>query len=163
MLEILSRPTQDLLNSNFRTAKAGYFDSNFSPSCRCSRRRRRNRAGGEGAAKEKFMRFFDLLEGTKERHQLARVLEDDAEWRKMLEDEVVELVVPSLQRFTQKMREEEFSKSECDRRPPSDTFCAERSICGSCRSFEVYVRLLCEGCMRLDCSAPQTSRCPLRR
>ena len=31
VLEIISRPTQDLLNSIFRTAKAGYFDSNFSP------------------------------------------------------------------------------------------------------------------------------------
>ena len=28
---ILSRPSQDLLNSNFRIAKAGYFDANFSP------------------------------------------------------------------------------------------------------------------------------------
>ena len=28
---ILSRPSQELLNSNFRTAKAGYFDANFSP------------------------------------------------------------------------------------------------------------------------------------
>ena len=117
MLEILERPTQDLLNSNFRTAKAGYFDSNFYPSCRCSRRRRRNRAGGEGAAKEMLMRFFDLLEEIKERHHLARVLEEDAEWRKMLEDEVVKLVVPSLQRLTQKMLEKEFSKSECDHRP----------------------------------------------
>ena len=28
---LLSKPTQDLLNSAFRTAKAGYFDSNFTP------------------------------------------------------------------------------------------------------------------------------------
>jgi hypothetical protein len=31
----------------------------------------------------------------------------------MLEDEVVKLIVPSLQRFTQRMREKEISKSEC--------------------------------------------------
>ncbi len=67
---------------------------------------------GKAAAKEKFTRFFDLLEGIRARHQLARVLEDDEEQRGMLEDEVVKLVVPSLQRFTQKMREKEFSKSE---------------------------------------------------
>ncbi|KAH8985318.1 hypothetical protein EDB92DRAFT_1950078 [Lactarius akahatsu] len=54
----------------------------------------------EKAAAEKFTRFFDLLDEIKERHQLARVLED----------EVAKLVVPSLQRFTQKMREE-FSKN----------------------------------------------------
>ncbi|KAF7369326.1 hypothetical protein MVEN_00260900 [Mycena venus] len=31
LLDFLSKPTQDALNSNFRTAKAAYFDTNFSP------------------------------------------------------------------------------------------------------------------------------------
>ncbi|KAI0250886.1 exocyst complex component exo70 subunit [Lactifluus subvellereus] len=111
VFEILSRPTQDTLNSNFRTAKAGYFDSNFSPLLQALADDKDKSGGGKAAAKEKFTRFFDLLEETKERHQLARVLEDDEEQREMLEDEVVKLVVPSLQRFTQKMREKEFSKN----------------------------------------------------
>ncbi|KAH9984578.1 Cullin repeat-like-containing domain protein [Russula vinacea] len=113
LTEILSRPTQDAINSNFRTAKAGYFDSNFSPLLQAlADDKDKPGSGGKAAAKEKFTRFFDLLEETKERHQLARVLDDDGEQREMLEDEVVKLVVPSLQRFTQRMREKEFSKSE---------------------------------------------------
>jgi len=111
LLEILSRPTQDAINSNFRTAKAGYFESNFSPLVQVLADDK-DKSGGKAAAKEKFTRFFDLLDEIKERHQLARVLEDDEDQREMLEDEVVKLVVPSLQRFTQKMREKEFSKSE---------------------------------------------------
>ena len=113
LLEILSRPTQDTINSNFRTAKAGYFEANFSPLLQVLAEDKEKSGGAaKAAAKEKFTRFFDLLEEIKERHQLARVLEDDNEQRAMLEDEVVKLVVPSLQRFTQKMREKEFSKSE---------------------------------------------------
>ena len=136
VLEILSRPTQDLLNSNFRTAKVGYFDSNFSPLVQVLAEKKEKSGGaGKAAAKEKFTRFFDLLEEIKERHQLARVLEDDAEQREMLEDEVVKLVVPSLQRFTQKIREKVFSKSESECRSISEAICAECSMCGSCRSF----------------------------
>ncbi|KAH9965551.1 exocyst complex component exo70 subunit [Lactifluus volemus] len=112
VLEILSRPTQDSVNSNFRTAKAGYFDSNFSPLVQVlADDKDKSGGGGKAAAKEKFTRFFDLLEETKERHQLARVLEEDSDQREMLEDEVVRLVVPSFQRFSQKMREKEFSKN----------------------------------------------------
>ena len=103
-----------MINSNFRTAKAGYFDSNFSPLVQAlADEKDKSGSGAKAAAKEKFTRFFDLLEETKERHQLARVLDDDEEQRRSLEDEVVKLVVPSLQRFTQKMREKEFSKSKC--------------------------------------------------
>jgi exocyst complex protein 7 len=114
VLEILSRPTQDALNSNFRTAKAGYFDSNFSPLVQAlaDDKDRSSGSAGKAAAKEKFTRFFDLLEETRERHQIAKVLEDDEEQRRSLEEDAVKLVVPSLQRFTQKMREKEFSKSE---------------------------------------------------
>jgi exocyst complex protein 7 len=113
LLRIISRPTQDAINSNFRTAKAGYFDSNFSPLVQAlAEDKDKAGGGGKAAAKEKFTRFFDLLEETRERHQLARVLEDDEEQRRSLEDEAVKLVVPSLQRFAQKMREKEFSKSK---------------------------------------------------
>jgi len=112
LLEILSRPTQETINSNFRTAKAGYFEANFSPLVQVLAEDKEKSGGAaKAAAKEKFTRFFDLLEEIRERHQLARVLEDDEEQRAMLEDEVVKLVVPSLQRFTQKMREKEFSKN----------------------------------------------------
>ena len=111
ILEILSRPTQETITSNFRTAKAGYFETNFSPLVQVLAEDKEK--AGKAAAKEKFTRFFDLLEEIRERHQLARVLEDDEEKRALLEDEVVKLVVPSLQRFAQKMREKEFSKSEC--------------------------------------------------
>ena len=40
------------------------------------------------------------------------MLEDEEEQRTMLEDEVEKLYVSSFQRFTQKMREKEFSKCE---------------------------------------------------
>lgn len=115
VLEILSRPTQETINSNFRTAKAGYFDSNFSPLVQALADEKDKSGGAKAAAKEKFTRFFDLLDETKERHQLARVLDDDEEQRRSLEDEVVKVVVPSFQRFTQKMREKEFSKSKQSR------------------------------------------------
>ena len=108
---LLSRPTQDTLQSSFRMAKAAYFDSNFTPLIQALADDREKSGGGRAAMKEKFTRFFDLLEETKERHMLIRVLEDDDENRRMLTDEVVRLVVPSLQRFTQKTREKEFSKS----------------------------------------------------
>ncbi|KAH9954763.1 Cullin repeat-like-containing domain protein [Russula dissimulans] len=112
VLDILSRPTQEMINSNFRTAKAGYFEANYSPLVQAlAEDKDKSSSGVKTAAKEKFTRFFDLLEETKERHQLARVLEDDDEQCQMLEEEAVKLVVPSLQRFTQRMREKEFSKN----------------------------------------------------
>ena len=67
--------------------------------------------GGKAATKEKFTKFFDLLEEVAERHRIARVLEDDEEWRKTVVDEVARLVVPNLQQFTTKNREKELSKS----------------------------------------------------
>ncbi|THH20305.1 hypothetical protein EW146_g1018 [Bondarzewia mesenterica] len=109
---IVPRPTQEVINSNFRTAKAGYFDSNFSPLMQALADEGGKVGGGSKAAtKEKFTRFFDLFEEVKERHRMAKVLEDDEDDRGMLADEVVKLVVPSLQKFTQKHREKEFSKN----------------------------------------------------
>ena len=70
----------------------------------------KNRAA---AAKERFTRFYDLLEEVVERHRLSKVMEDDEEGRETIGDEVVRLVVPALQRFTQKQKDKEFSKSAC--------------------------------------------------
>lgn len=110
---LLSRQTQDSLNSNFRTAKADYFNTNFMPLMQALADDPNNKSSsGKAATKEKFTRFFDLLEEVAERHRMAKVLEDDEEGKDTVVEEVVKLVVPSLQRFTQKNREKEFSKSE---------------------------------------------------
>jgi hypothetical protein len=122
---LLSRQTQDTLNSNFRTAKAEYFNANFMPLLQTLSDETGGGAGGGGggiggiggggakaATKERFTKFFDLFEEVAERHRMARVLEDDIEGKDTIVEEVVKLVVPTLQRFTQKNREKEFSKSE---------------------------------------------------
>ncbi|KAG5221478.1 exocyst complex component exo [Salix suchowensis] len=109
--DLLSKPTLEAINSNFRTAKAAYFDSNFSPLMQALTDDPKEK-GGKAVTKEKFTRFFDLLEEVVERHKLGKALEDDEEGRETLADEVVKLVVPSLQRFTSKHREKEFSKSK---------------------------------------------------
>ena len=106
---ILSKPTQDLLNSNFRIAKAGYFDANFSPLLQTLADEKDK---GKSAVKEKFNRFFELLDEVTERHQMAKVLVDDPDGRATVADEAVKLVVPSLQRFIQRNLGKEFSKSE---------------------------------------------------
>ena len=108
---VLSRPALELLNSNFRTAKAGYFDANFAPLLQTLADERDR--GGKSAVKEKFTRFFDLREEVAERHRSAHVLHDDQDGREQVCEEVIKLVVPSLQRFTQRNTGKEFSKSEC--------------------------------------------------
>lgn len=65
----------------------------------------------KGSAKEKFTRFFDLLDEVVERHRVVRILEDDLRAKKEIADEVIVLVVPSFQMFTQKQKDKEFSKS----------------------------------------------------
>jgi exocyst complex protein 7 len=113
LLDFLSKGAQEALNSNFRTAKAAYFDANFSPLLQTLT----DDAGGGGksgakaAVKEKFTKFYDLLEEVLERHKGARLLEDDPEARQAIGEDVVKLVVPSLVRFTNKYKEKEFSKS----------------------------------------------------
>lgn len=66
----------------------------------------------KSATKERFIRFYDLLEEVAERHRLAKVLHDDRVGRDTVCEEVVKLVVPSLQRFTQRNTGKEFSKSK---------------------------------------------------
>ncbi|PIL26854.1 hypothetical protein GSI_11034 [Ganoderma sinense ZZ0214-1] len=116
---LLSRPTQDLLNSNFRIAKAGYFDANFSPLLQTLVDEKDK---GKSAVKEKFNRFFELLDEVTERHQTARVLPDDPDGRATVADEAVKLVVPSLQRFIQRNLGKEFSKNpqKYIKMPPED-------------------------------------------
>ncbi|KAI6028869.1 Cullin repeat-like-containing domain protein [Pisolithus orientalis] len=115
LAEYLSKPTTDALASAFRTAKAGYFEANYSPLMQAlSEDREKEKVGSsawKAATKEKFTRFYDLLEEVGERHRMAKVLEEDEEARKAVGEEAVKLVVPSLQRFTQKQREKEFSKN----------------------------------------------------
>ncbi|KAG1727516.1 Cullin repeat-like-containing domain protein [Suillus lakei] len=112
---LLSKPTTDFITSSRRTALAGYFDASFSPLMQALADDARDKASGSGwkaAAKEKFTRFYDLFEEVGERHRMAKVLEEDSEERSAVGEEVVKLVVPSLQRFMQKQKEKEFSKSE---------------------------------------------------
>ncbi|KAI0341310.1 hypothetical protein BDW22DRAFT_289045 [Trametopsis cervina] len=105
---LLSKPTTDVLNSNFRTAKAGYFDTNFSPLMSALQE---DKDKSKSATKERFTRFYDLLEEVAERHRLAKVLHDDKDGRETVCEEVVKLVIPSLQRFTQRNTGKEFSKN----------------------------------------------------
>ena len=99
IMPLLSKPTRDALNSNFRLAKSEYFNSNFMPLLGVlADEPSGSKSGGKAATKEKFTKFFDLLEEVAERHRIARVLEDDEEGKETVADEVVRLVVPSLRR-----------------------------------------------------------------
>jgi exocyst complex protein 7 len=123
--QLLSQPTRDSLKSAFRTAKAGYFDANFSPlmlalsedSGKDSSLASGNKGAGGGGGggkektKDKMTRFFDLLEEVVERHKLAKVLEDDEDERNIVVDEVVKLVVTTMKGFVNKHRDKEFSKN----------------------------------------------------
>lgn len=111
LTDLISQAAQDAINSNYRTAKAGYFDSNFSPLMQAITDDPKDKYA-KGVAKEKFTRFFDILDEVIERHKLSKVLEDDPQGKEALGGEVVMLVIPSLQRFTQKQKDKEFSKSK---------------------------------------------------
>jgi len=95
--DLLSKPSQDALNSAYRTAKAVYFDANFSPLIQAL-----GDMAGKKDAKDKITRFFDALDEASDRHRTSKILPDDPEGREMLEDEVVRLVGPALTRFNQK-------------------------------------------------------------
>ncbi|KAF9527700.1 exocyst complex component, exo70 subunit [Crepidotus variabilis] len=111
ILALISPSTSESLNHTFRTAKAGYFEANFSPLMLSISDDPKDKSG-KSAAKEKFTRFFDLLDEVVERHKLAKVLEEDQQSRSEIEDEIVMLVIPSFQMFTQKQKDKEFSKSK---------------------------------------------------
>jgi exocyst complex protein 7 len=113
---LIPKPAFGLLNSNSRTAKAGYFDSNFSPLLQALTDDPKGggvMGTGRSSTKDKLTKFYDLLEEVAERHRMARVLEDDVDQREQIEDEVVRLILPSLQRFMQKNKD----KSEQTRLP----------------------------------------------
>jgi exocyst complex protein 7 len=105
---MMGKPTRDALASGFRMAKATYFDANYSPLIGALA----DDGSKKSALKDKFTRFYDLLDEVVERHRFARVLEEDEEAREQMCEEVVKLVIPTLQRFTQKGKEKEFSKSK---------------------------------------------------
>ncbi|EUC65386.1 exocyst complex protein Exo70, partial [Rhizoctonia solani AG-3 Rhs1AP] len=105
---LLSAPTQDVLNSSYRSSKAAYFDTNFTTLLSCLTDDAKDKKAG---IKDKFARFYEALEEITERHRYARVLAEDDEGRDKLQEEVVRLVIPALQRFTQKHRDKEFSKN----------------------------------------------------
>jgi exocyst complex protein 7 len=89
--------------------QAAYFDTNFTTLLGCLTDDAKDKRAG---IKDKFARFFEALEEVAERHRYARVLADDEEGKDKLQEEVVRLVIPALQRFTQKHRDKEFSKSK---------------------------------------------------
>jgi exocyst complex protein 7 len=105
---LLSGPTREIISSNFRTGKAGYLDSNLTPLMQTISE---DKDKGKSATKEKFTRFFDLLDEIIERHSFAKVLPDEKDTRDTLMEEVVKLVVPAFQRFTQRNTGKDFSKS----------------------------------------------------
>ncbi len=107
---LLSKPTQEVMQSNFRMAKATYFDASYSALLNSLR----EQGTGKAAVKERAARFYDSLDEVVERHRGLGVLEDDDLGRRELADEVVKLVIPSLERFISKHREREFSKSKCN-------------------------------------------------
>ena len=109
---LVSSQGRELLNSNFRTAKANYMDANLSPLLAVlAEDKDKNKSS---VVKEKFTRFFDLLDELVERHTIAVVLPDESEGdeRETICQEVVMLVVPLFRGFTQKNPGKDFSRSE---------------------------------------------------
>ena len=109
---MIAKPTQDLLARSQRMAKAGYFDSNFGPLMQALSDDPKE---GRTAGKERFTRFYDLLEEVLERHRVVRVLDMDELselGREGIAEEACKLVVPAFRRFVQRMKDREFSKSE---------------------------------------------------
>ncbi|KAH6906048.1 Cullin repeat-like-containing domain protein [Coprinopsis sp. MPI-PUGE-AT-0042] len=142
---MFSSSTSKLLDSRYRIARAGYFDMNFTALIQTlSDDRSDSKSGGKTAAKEKFTRFFDLLDEVMERHRMARVFdssggiqsqgdeEEEAEERAALGSEVISFVIPTLQRFTQKQKDRDFSKNpqKYIRRTPEEVESLIRSVFG---------------------------------
>jgi len=95
-------------------AKANYMDANLSPLLNALAE---DKDKSKSSIKEKFTRFFDLLDELVERHTIAAVLPDESEEdeRETVCQEVLLLVVPLFQKFLQKNPGKDFSRSElCD-------------------------------------------------
>jgi len=108
---LISPQGRELLNSNFRTAKANYMDTNLTPLLTALAE---DKDKSKSSVKDKFTRFFDLLDELAERHAIAMVLPDDSEGeeRGAICQEVVLLVVSLFQKFSQKNPGKDFSRSE---------------------------------------------------
>ena len=108
---LLSSRGRELLNSNFRMAKANYMDANLSPLLTALAE---DKDKSKSSVKDKFTRFFDLLDELVERHAIAAVLPDELEEdeRETVCQEVLLLVVPLFQKFVQKNPGKDFSRSE---------------------------------------------------
>jgi exocyst complex protein 7 len=121
--ELLSKPTREALNSAFRSSKADYFSANFGPlsNALVEEKEASGLAGVVGAVgvgpssksllKERWMRYWEVLEEIVERHRFARIMGDDEEGRGLLADEAVKMVIPQLERFMAKNREKDFTKN----------------------------------------------------
>jgi len=108
-VDFISTTTLNHLSAVARTAKAQYFEGNFT-GLLAALTDDKNKASKSGT-KEKFATFFDSLEEVSERHRFARVLGDDPAARDQLAQDVVNMVCPALQRFMQKHKDKEFSKN----------------------------------------------------
>jgi len=122
--ELLSSQTREALNRSFRSSKSSYFEANFSPltTVLVEEKESTGLAGvvtsvpGVGPSsrsllKERWSRYWDMLEEIIERHRFARVLADDEEGRELLADEAVRMVIPPLEKFMAKNREKDFTKN----------------------------------------------------
>lgn len=70
---------------------------------------------GRTAGKERFTRFYDLLDEVLASHRVVRVLDTDELselGREAIAEEACKLVVPAFRRFVQRMKDREFSKSK---------------------------------------------------
>ncbi|KAG8960854.1 hypothetical protein FRC00_014009 [Tulasnella sp. 408] len=108
--EFISATAQTHLNSQYRTAKASYFEANFTSLLQPLGDTGKDKSS-KSNPKEKLATFYEALEAVAERHRFARVLGDDQNGREGIADDVVRLVVPALQRFVQKYKDKEFSKN----------------------------------------------------
>ncbi|KAG8956329.1 hypothetical protein FRC04_004409 [Tulasnella sp. 424] len=108
--EFMSAAAQSHLNSQYRTAKASYFEANFTSLLQPLGDTGKDKSSKTNP-KEKIATFYDALEAVAERHRFARVLGDDQNGREGIADDVVRLVIPALQRFIQKYKDKEFSKN----------------------------------------------------
>ncbi|KAH7105240.1 Cullin repeat-like-containing domain protein [Auriculariales sp. MPI-PUGE-AT-0066] len=109
--DLIAQRTQDALNSSFRTAKAGYFDANYSPLITALAEDARDRGGiSKSSAKDKWTRFFEVLDEIADRQRTAKTIPDDPNARQSLGEEVVRLAIPAMQRFLQKNREKDLVK-----------------------------------------------------
>jgi exocyst complex protein 7 len=137
---LLSSQGKELLNSNFRTAKAKYMDANLSPLLAALGE---DKDKSKSSVKEKFTRFFDLLDELVERHAIAEVLPDESEEdeRERVCQEVVPLVVSLFQGYVQKNPGKDFSRSKSSALPPQSNVDHRRSYSQTRRNVSSYTFL----------------------